>query len=169
MRFESRAYSLADAEYLGRDEVDHDNSAVSKAVERMIQALIFDFDGLILDTETPCFRSWQEVFREHGCGLSVEDWAALIDRSLGPADLVACLEQCLGYPVDRRAIHARRIQRELKLLVAERPLPGVEQILAQLPGTTIEKLKQSDLADLLEVLPRNLSMFLDEVQACDRP
>jgi epoxyqueuosine reductase len=41
--------------------------------------------------------------------------------------------------------------------------------LDQLPGTTIEKLKQSDLADLLEVLPRNLSMFLDEVQACDRP
>ena len=35
----------------------------------------------------------------------------------------------------------------------------------QLPGTTIEKLKQSDLADLLEVLPRNLSTFLDAIHA----
>jgi HAD superfamily hydrolase (TIGR01509 family) len=95
----------------------------------MIRALIFDFDGLILDTETPRFRSWQEICREHGCDLSVEDWAALIDRSLDPVDPVACLEQCLGYPVDRRAIHARRIQRELELLAAEQPLPGVEQML----------------------------------------
>ena len=29
----------------------------------MIQALIFDFDGLILDTELPEFISWQEIFR----------------------------------------------------------------------------------------------------------
>jgi HAD superfamily hydrolase (TIGR01509 family) len=104
---------------------------VSKATERLIQVLIFDFDGLILDTETPCFRSWQEVFREHGCDLSVEGWAVLIDRSLDPVDPVARLEQCLGYPVDRRAIYARRMQRELELLAAERPLPGVEDMLAE--------------------------------------
>jgi len=97
----------------------------------MIQALILDFDGLILDTETPCFRSWQEVFREHGCDLSVEDWAVLIHCSMAPVDPFDRLEQCLGYPVDRRAISARRMQRELELLAAERPLPGVEDLLAE--------------------------------------
>jgi HAD superfamily hydrolase (TIGR01509 family) len=99
--------------------------------EGMIQALIFDFDGLILDTETPCFRSWQEVFREHGCDLPVDDWVALFDRSLVPVDPVARLEECLGCPVDRRAISARRMQRELELLAVERPLPGVEDMLAE--------------------------------------
>jgi HAD superfamily hydrolase (TIGR01509 family) len=99
--------------------------------ERMIQALIFDFDGLILDTETPRFRSWQEVFREHGCSLSVEDWAAWIDGSPAAADPVAMLEQGLGCRADRRAIHERRLQRELELLAGERPMPGIEQILAE--------------------------------------
>jgi HAD superfamily hydrolase (TIGR01509 family) len=99
--------------------------------ERMIHALIFDFDGVILDTETPWFRSWQEVFREHGNDLSIEDWAVLIHHSGEPVDPVARLEQCLGYLVDRRAISARRRQRELELIAAERPLPGVEEMLAE--------------------------------------
>jgi HAD superfamily hydrolase (TIGR01509 family) len=99
--------------------------------ERMIHALILDFDGLILDTETPWFRSWQEVFREYGNDLPVEDWAALIHRSMEPVDPIARLEQCLGYPLDRRAISARRMQRELELIAAERPLPGVEDLLAE--------------------------------------
>ncbi len=29
----------------------------------MLRALIFDFDGLILDTETPEFHAWQEIYR----------------------------------------------------------------------------------------------------------
>ncbi|SVC86981.1 uncharacterized protein METZ01_LOCUS339835, partial [marine metagenome] len=32
----------------------------------MIKAIIFDFDGLILDTETSIFRSWQEVYSQYG-------------------------------------------------------------------------------------------------------
>jgi len=32
----------------------------------------------------------------------------------------------------------------------------------------MEKLKQSDLAQLLEVLPRNLSVLLDQASACDQ-
>ena len=32
----------------------------------MITALIFDFDGLILDTETAEIRSWQNIYAEYG-------------------------------------------------------------------------------------------------------
>ena len=32
----------------------------------MLKALIFDFDGLILDTETPEVLVWQSIYREHG-------------------------------------------------------------------------------------------------------
>lgn len=40
----------------------------------MIQALIFDFDGLILDTETPEVLVWQSIYKEHGFELPVEEW-----------------------------------------------------------------------------------------------
>ena len=30
------------------------------------RAAVLDFDGLILETEGPCFESWRAVFREHG-------------------------------------------------------------------------------------------------------
>ena len=32
----------------------------------MIRALVFDFDGLILETEMPALESWAEIYREHG-------------------------------------------------------------------------------------------------------
>ena len=33
------------------------------------RALIFDFDGLIVDSETPDFVAWQEIYRAHGAEL----------------------------------------------------------------------------------------------------
>ena len=45
---------------------------------RMLNALIFDFDGLILDTETPEVDVWQDIYREHGHELPVDEWAKTI-------------------------------------------------------------------------------------------
>jgi beta-phosphoglucomutase-like phosphatase (HAD superfamily) len=32
----------------------------------VLEAVIFDFDGLILETETPEVRSWEHVFNHYG-------------------------------------------------------------------------------------------------------
>lgn len=40
----------------------------------MIQALVFDFDGLILDTEWPEFQAWQELCLEYQVELDLETW-----------------------------------------------------------------------------------------------
>jgi putative hydrolase of the HAD superfamily len=50
----------------------------------MIKGFIFDFDGLILDTETPHLQAWQEVFAEYGERIQLEDWLRLIGT--GPVD-----------------------------------------------------------------------------------
>lgn len=40
----------------------------------MLKALIFDFDGLILDTETPEVYVWQNIYKEYGFELPVKEW-----------------------------------------------------------------------------------------------
>ena len=40
----------------------------------MLKALIFDFDGLILDTETPEVTVWENIYKEHGFELPIEEW-----------------------------------------------------------------------------------------------
>ena len=39
---------------------------------QLIRALIFDFDGLILETEEPIYRSWKEVYEARGVALPFE-------------------------------------------------------------------------------------------------
>jgi len=36
-----------------------------------VRAFLFDFDGLILDTELPSRAGWEHVYREHGQELPV--------------------------------------------------------------------------------------------------
>jgi len=44
----------------------------------MLKALIFDFDGLILDTETPEVLVWESIYREHGHKLPMEEWSKTV-------------------------------------------------------------------------------------------
>lgn len=44
----------------------------------MIKALIFDFDGLILDTETPEYEVWQSIYQEHGFELPHSEWGRIV-------------------------------------------------------------------------------------------
>lgn len=52
----------------------------------VIKALIFDFDGLILETETPAYETWSEIYREHGHELPRERWVENIGASAWPFD-----------------------------------------------------------------------------------
>lgn len=49
-----------------------------------MQALIFDFDGTILDTEHTEFQAWQEVFEQHGQELSLDYWLPFIGNNSIP-------------------------------------------------------------------------------------
>ncbi|MQG77574.1 MAG: HAD-IA family hydrolase [SAR202 cluster bacterium] len=95
----------------------------------MIKAIIFDFDGLILDTESPIFLSWQEVYREHGSELALEEWAANVGTE-DSFDPVAHLEGVLDKSLDAAAIRSVRKPREAVLIKAEPILPGVESYIA---------------------------------------
>ena len=69
--------------------------------------LIFDFDGLILDTETPEYEACQEVFAEYGTELPLALWSKAIGTR-GGFDPHAHLERVTGRSVDRAHMDARR-------------------------------------------------------------
>jgi len=94
-----------------------------------IQALIFDFDGLILDTETPDFESWREIYDAHGTTLTMDVWSECVGRPAQVFDPHTHLETLLGYTLDRHTVRAERYLRFAQLLELEGVLPGVTSYL----------------------------------------
>lgn len=91
----------------------------------MIKALVFDFDGLILETEQPLYQSWQELYRANGLELPFEKWALNIGTSEEPFDPNVALESLPGWNLEKNQELSRRLQRELELVQSQRPRPGV--------------------------------------------
>jgi len=91
----------------------------------VIRALIFDFDGLILETEEPAYQSWQEIFQEYGCTMTFDFFGAYIGTTDGAFNPLAELESQLGEPLPHREIRQRQQEREMELVLKRSILPGV--------------------------------------------
>lgn len=102
-----------------------------RKVVALITTVIFDFDGLILDTEMPEFQSWQEIYRDFGCELPVEKWCLCIGGTEEHFDVYSYLEEQLGRPVDREALREMRRPRHRQIIEEQVVLPGVEQYLSE--------------------------------------
>src|SRR5688572_22101960 len=97
----------------------------------MIRALVFDFDGVILDTETADFTSWREVFVNHGAELSMEIWSQNVGTAPGSFDIYAHLTSLTTRTVEIEAIRVVRRARNDALIAGEAIMPGVEAWLAE--------------------------------------
>ena len=96
----------------------------------MLKALIFDFDGLILDTETPEVLVWQDIYKEHGFELPVEEWEKTVGgygiSSFDPAQNLSHLSQGRLDPAALKA----RYRREADALIHANPiLPGIMELI----------------------------------------
>jgi HAD superfamily hydrolase (TIGR01509 family) len=92
----------------------------------MIRALIFDFDGLILDTETPDYEAWRDLYREFGQDLPIETWGQIVGgNSATSFEPEPYLEQLTGRDLSSLELRARSEARSLALINSQPPLPGV--------------------------------------------
>ena len=94
----------------------------------VIKALLFDFDGTLVDTESVEFRAWEQTFLEHDVKLALERYGVGVGTLEGFSPLDE-LELLLGRTIDREGVNAQRVALELELLAAEVLRPGVHEYL----------------------------------------
>ena len=91
-----------------------------------LQAVIFDFDGLICDTETAAYEAWSEIFGEHGVVLRRETWMVCVGAAESPFDPVSHLQELTGrLDLDRTRIMADKERRKAEVSHRLDTLPGV--------------------------------------------
>jgi len=70
----------------------------------VIKALLFDFDGLILDTETPELLALQETYARYGQSLSAEMYGRAVGSEYGQAfEPLQHLRSLVSEPVEAEA------------------------------------------------------------------
>jgi HAD superfamily hydrolase (TIGR01509 family) len=94
-----------------------------------IKGLIFDFDGLIIDTEMPIFLSWQAVFQQHGCELPLDLWADSVGSTPDLFNPAGYLQNLIGESFDQAELTRLQNVRSLTIINEQAALPGVEAYL----------------------------------------
>lgn len=97
----------------------------------MLRALIFDFDGLILDTETPEVLVWQDIYKEHGFELPVEEWEKTVGGyGISTFDAAQHLSAQTQGRLDPAALKAR-YRLEADAIIHAKPIqPGIMEMIA---------------------------------------
>jgi putative hydrolase of the HAD superfamily len=91
----------------------------------MIKAVIFDFDGLILDTETPWFHAYREMFEELGAQLPLEEWAKVIGTNFDHFNPIDYLEQQIKKKIDRAQFVRQAGEKHVAFVQTMMVRPGV--------------------------------------------
>ena len=90
--------------------------------------ILFDFDGLVLDTETSEFLTVAESFADHGLDLSRDEWVKIIGTADHP-HWTEMLETALGRPLtNREEVVENRRARSHALISQETVRPGVIEL-----------------------------------------
>ncbi len=78
----------------------------------MLRAVIFDFDGLLLDTESAEYEEWKRIFHSLGARLTLQDWiqyvGTWVDASL--LDLLAARTAQMFDREELRQQHSRAVR-----------------------------------------------------------
>ncbi|MGE5252154.1 MAG: HAD family hydrolase [Bacteroidota bacterium] len=97
-----------------------------------IKSLIFDFDGLILDTETPDFRVWQSIYLTHGYELPADQWATIIGgHAVSSFDAADHLVELTGGRLDPEVLRARHRSESNAMIIAQSMMPGVARLMRE--------------------------------------
>lgn len=97
-----------------------------------IKGIIFDMDGLMLDTEKLYNRFWREAAAEFGYAMTYEH--ALIIRSMNPEICAATLKELLGkeFPYEEAKELRRKLMKEYVKIHGVEKKKGLDELLKYL-------------------------------------
>jgi HAD superfamily hydrolase (TIGR01509 family) len=96
-----------------------------------VDAIIFDFDGVIIDTETPDYELWREFYESHGLDLPVDLWITRVGANEGTGfDPAEYFTEVTGKILDRNFLSSQ-FNDYLKRCDQQPLLAGVEFMLQQ--------------------------------------
>ncbi|WP_405889739.1 HAD-IA family hydrolase [Streptomyces sp. NBC_00133] len=89
-----------------------------------VEALLVDFDGVIIDSEYAHYQVWRDAFSAHSLWLSTDAWASHWAAARGHGSkppITAVLEKRLGAPLEDAEELAREVRQKYRALVASLP------------------------------------------------
>jgi beta-phosphoglucomutase len=128
-----------------------------------VQAVIFDFDGVIVDTEPLHYKAFQQILAPRGLGFS---WEQYVETYMGFDDRDAFMEafNTKGIKLDQQEL-GRLIATKadiFQIIIREgiKPYPGVVELIralhdANLPLAICSGALRSDILPILELLSIN--------------
>lgn len=98
------------------------------------RALIFDFDGLVVDTESAIYEAWRELYLSQGHDLPLPTYVQCVGSVFGHYDPMAALEILTGKPVEWPVLLPMKDERIRSGQLGLDTMPGVRELLLEARG-----------------------------------
>ncbi len=90
-----------------------------------IKAIIFDFDGLIVDTETPEIEAWKDFYNQYGLEFPTEEYLKAIGMTYEDDTPLKIMKQKLGESFNEKQAFDEFNQYKLSVIEKEQLCEGV--------------------------------------------
>ena len=111
----------------GRPRRGHGGGTVVSAPRPVVEALVFDLDGTIADTESVEYDAIRRVWADHGIDYPIERWSQVVGQAWSPSWVTELADEAGADPAASRA--AKRAYHD-ELLAALVLRPGVAALIA---------------------------------------